>query len=144
MTMDLASGKGETNPCLRDVSTGMLQQMFFNMSMLLLSLPYPPMLYVRVPGRLWFVANRHNQKRVSLLGSLPLIRFSTSQALKTLFSSVKGKGKSVPLQAWSGSEGSRKLKFPDFMTTVQDGGKFVSPTHRPPLPPGNTSGTHFC
>ena len=30
------------------------------------------------------------------------------------------------------------------MTTAQDGGKVVSPTHRPPLPPGNASGTHFC
>ena len=43
------------------------------------------------------------------------------------------KGKSVPLQAWSGPEGSRKLRFPDYMTTAQDGGKVVSPTHRPPL-----------
>jgi hypothetical protein len=24
----------------------------------------------------------------------------------------------VPLQAWSGPEGSRKLKFPDYMTTA--------------------------
>jgi hypothetical protein len=54
------------------------------------------------------------------------------------------KGKAVPLQAWSGPEGSRKLKFPDFMTAAQDGGKVVSLTHRPPLPPGNTPGTHFC
>ena len=53
------------------------------------------------------------------------------------------KGKVVPLQAWSGLEGSRKLRFPDFMTTAQDGGKVVSLTHRPPLPPGNTPGTHF-
>jgi len=45
------------------------------------------------------------------------------------------KGKSVPLQAWSGSEGSRKLRFPDFMTTAQDSGKVVSLMHRPPLPP---------
>ena len=30
------------------------------------------------------------------------------------------------------------------MTTTQDGGKVVSLTHRPPLPPGNTPGTHFC
>jgi len=44
------------------------------------------------------------------------------------------KGKAVPLQAWSGQEGSRKLKFPDFMTTAQDGGKIVSLTHRQPLP----------
>ena len=54
------------------------------------------------------------------------------------------KGKSVPLQAWSGPEGSRKLRFPDFMTTAQDGGKVVSLMHRPPLPPGNVPGTHFC
>ena len=54
------------------------------------------------------------------------------------------KGKSVPLQAWTGPEGSRKLRFPDFMTTAQDGGKVVSLTHRPPLPPGNAPGTQFC
>ena len=38
----------------------------------------------------------------------------------------KGKGKGGP-------EGSRKLRFPDFMTT-QGGGKVVSLTHRLPLP----------
>jgi len=47
---------------------------------------------------------------------------------------LRSKGKSVPLQAWSGPEGSSKLRFPDFVTTAQDGGKFVSLTHRPPLP----------
>ena len=36
----------------------------------------------------------------------------------------KGKGKAVPLQAWTGAEGSRKLKFPDFVTTAQYGGRF--------------------
>ena len=55
-----------------------------------------------------------------------------------------GKGKAVPLQAWSDTEGSRKLRFPDFMTTAQDGGKVVSLTHRKPLPPGNVPGTRFC
>jgi len=54
------------------------------------------------------------------------------------------KDKAVPLQAWSGPEGSRKLSFPDFMTTAQDSGGVVSLTHQPPLPPGNTPGTHFC
>jgi len=53
------------------------------------------------------------------------------------------KGKAVPLQAWSGPEGSRKLRFPDFMTTAKDNDKVVSLTHRPPLPLGNTPGTHF-
>jgi hypothetical protein len=41
------------------------------------------------------------------------------------------KGKAVPLQAWSGPEESRKLRFPYYMTTAQDGGKVVSLTHRP-------------
>ena len=40
------------------------------------------------------------------------------------------KGKAVPLQAWSSPESFRKLRFPDFMTTAQDGGKVVSLTHR--------------
>jgi len=44
------------------------------------------------------------------------------------------KGIAGPLQAWSGPEGCRKLKLPDFITTAQDGGKVVSLTHRPPLP----------
>jgi hypothetical protein len=57
---------------------------------------------------------------------------------------MKLKGKSVPLQAWTGPEGSRKLRFPDFVTKAQDGGKVVSLTHRPPLHPGNTPGTRFC
>ena len=56
----------------------------------------------------------------------------------------KGRGKAIPLQAWSGPEGSRNLRFPDYMTTAQYGGKVVSSTHSPPLPPGNAPGTHFC
>jgi hypothetical protein len=66
---------------------------------------------------------------------------------KLLFANIirtVGKGKAVPLQVWSGPEGSRKLRFPDYMTTAQDGGKVVSLTHRPPLPTGNAPGTHFC
>jgi len=42
--------------------------------------------------------------------------------------------KAVPLQAWTGPKVYRKLRFPDFVTTAQDGGKVVSLTHRPPLP----------
>jgi hypothetical protein len=54
------------------------------------------------------------------------------------------KGKAVPLQFGSDPEGSRKLRFPDYMTTAQDGVKVVSLTHRPPLHPGNNPGTQFC
>jgi hypothetical protein len=51
---------------------------------------------------------------------------------------------SAPLQAWSEPEVSRKLRFPDFMTTAHDGGKVVSLAHRPSLPTRNTPGTYFC
>jgi len=34
-----------------------------------------------------------------------------------------GKGKAVSLQAWTDPEGSRKLRFPDFVTTEQDSGR---------------------
>ena len=36
---------------------------------------------------------------------------------------LKGKGEAVPLLAWSVPEGSRKLRFPDFVTMAQDGGR---------------------
>ena len=36
------------------------------------------------------------------------------------FHVVKGKGKAIPQQAWCGLDGSRKLSFPDFMTTAQN------------------------
>ena len=50
---------------------------------------------------------------------------------------MRFKGKAVPLQAWTSPECSMNLRFSDFLTTAQYVG-------RPPLPPGNTTGTHFC
>ena len=35
--------------------------------------------------------------------------------------------------------GSSRLRH-----STHEGGKVVSPTHRPPLPPGTISGTQFC
>jgi len=40
-----------------------------------------------------------------------------------LNSLYKDRGKAVPLQAPRGTEGSGKLRFPDFMTIAQDGGR---------------------
>ena len=50
---------------------------------------------------------------------------STTETKDDVYGTItcKGKGKAVPLQAWSGPEGSRKLRFPDFMRVAQDGGK---------------------
>ena len=42
----------------------------------------------------------------------------------TLLTLKQGKaGKAVPLQAWRGPGGSRKLRFPDLVTTAQDDGR---------------------
>jgi hypothetical protein len=42
----------------------------------------------------------------------------TKEVLFAKNNSGRVKGKGVPLQACSGPEGSRKLRFPDFMTTA--------------------------
>jgi len=39
---------------------------------------------------------------------------NTKQSLKLLYG--KGKGKAIPLQSWTGPEGFRRLRFPDFET----------------------------
>ena len=54
------------------------------------------------------------------------------------------KSKTVPLQPWSGPEGSRKLRFSDYVTMAQDGGKLSALRTGYFLPPGSTPGTHFC
>jgi len=40
-------------------------------------------------------------------------------------------------------EGSKKLRFPDYVTMVQDGGKVVSLTHRPLFAPRKYSSYSF-
>jgi len=55
----------------------------------------------------------------------------------------KGKGKAIPLQTWTGPEGSRRLRLPDFVTTAHEGGKVVSLTNRPPLSPRKYSWYSF-
>ena len=45
------------------------------------------------------------------------------QEINSVLYRSKVKGKAVPLQAWIGPEVSRKLRFPDFMTVAQDGGR---------------------
>jgi len=54
------------------------------------------------------------------------------------------KDKAIPLQAWTGHEGSRGLRLPDSKTvTALEGGKVVSPKHWPYLPPRKYSWYSF-
>jgi hypothetical protein len=47
-------------------------------------------------------------------------------------------GKTIPVQAWTGSYGSRRLR-----QLAREGGRVVSHKHWPPLLPKDTPGTHF-
>jgi hypothetical protein len=48
----------------------------------------------------------------------------------------KKKGEGFPLQAWSGSWGSRRLRLLDFLDFRHyEGGKVITLMHRPPSPP---------
>ena len=63
--------------------------------------------------------------------NLPLaLRLRISEAIPPLW-----KGKAIPLQPWKDPEVSKRLRLPDFITSAHEGGKVVSPKHRPPLPP---------
>ena len=53
------------------------------------------------------------------------------------------KGKAIPLLAWTGPEGSRRLRLPDFMNSAHEVGKVASPTYWPPLPPRKYSRYSF-
>jgi len=53
-------------------------------------------------------------------------------------------GESSLVRGLEWPRGLQNFRFPDFMTTEQVGGKVVSLTHRPPLPPRNAPGTNFC
>jgi hypothetical protein len=78
------------------------------------------------------------ETRRSLLILLPGSVGSTNDLCRLTCITTLGKGKAVPLQAWTGPQGSRRLRPPDFLTSAHEGGKIVSLTHRPPLPPGLT------
>ena len=67
----------------------------------------------------------------------------TDICTQSIITTIGKTGKSVPLQAWSAPEGSRKLRFLDYVTMTHYGGKVVSLTHRPPLPPRKYSWYSF-
>jgi hypothetical protein len=66
-------------------------------------------------------------ERVNIIGSKEIIDWNFEAHLKS---------RPIPVQAWTGPEGSCTLRLPDLKKqSAYEGGKVVSPTHRPPLPP---------
>ena len=54
------------------------------------------------------------------------------------------KGKAIQLQAWTGPEGSMRMRSQISRQSAHEGGKVVRPSHRLPLTPGNIPRTHCC
>jgi len=58
-----------------------------------------------------------------------------------LILTCKAQGKAIPVQAWTGPDGSRRMRLPDFkevsLSALGTGRLY-------PPPQGNISGTHFC
>jgi hypothetical protein len=92
-------------------------------------------------GTQWRISSRHWTTSRKASGSIPVgvteilhchnpsgrtMALESAQPLTEM-----SKGKAVPLQAWSGPEGSRKLRLTDYVTMAQNGGKIVSLTYRP-------------
>jgi hypothetical protein len=89
------------------------------------------------------IYENNNTEQASITEYSLLFHFGIFRYISAHFGTIL-RVKAFPLQTWSDPEGSRKLRFPDYMITVQDGGKVVTLTHRPPSPSGNAPGTHFC
>jgi len=50
------------------------------------------------------------------LSLLQNVKSGWGMMLTTCLRVLKGKGKAIPLQAWMGPEGSKRLRLPDFKT----------------------------
>ena len=57
---------------------------------------------------------------------------------------TNSKGKTFPLQAWTGPEGSRRLKLPNFKTWHMKVVRLSALRTSRLYPPGNTPGSRFC
>ena len=81
------------------------------------------------------MSNRYcsTQDKVVFFVTLTYLLQSNSSSKVVAFN-----GKAIPLQAWSGPEDFRKLRYLYYMTTVQDGGKVVRLKHWPPLTQGSS------
>ena len=70
--------------------------------------------------------------------------FSSNSSIHSSFS-CKSQCKAIPLQAWTGPEGSSKLRLPEFLDSQHMKVVRLSALRTGRLyPQGNISGTHFC
>ena len=61
------------------------------------------------PSCMWSVVDRNVMRRF-------LLFMNCQKKVQKLKGKGKGKGKAIPLQSWTGPEGSRRFRLPDFKT----------------------------
>ena len=69
---------------------------------------------------------------------------STGSCLVNKIKTKSQQKKSSPVTSLEWPRGFQEVMVPRLHDKAQDGGKVVTLTHWPPLPPGNTPGIHFC
>ena len=94
------------------------------------------------------VSNRTKYNTSSGLQSPSIVTIVSEELAATIFRAVYQqyiKGKAIPLQAWTGPEGSRRFRLPDFKTIATLKVVRLSALRTGHLyTPGNIPGTHFC
>jgi hypothetical protein len=87
-------------------------------------------------GRTWTLCCSHSSQTTTSIIKKSFYKNSLRvSANRIIIKRTPVKGKGIPFRAWTGSDDFRSLKLPDFKTMAHESGNFVSPVHRPPLPP---------
>jgi len=63
-----------------------------------------------------YAASQHKVYGPHTFNDIKMRIFNLCHPSRMFLSIRNGKGKAIPLQAWTGPEGSRKLRLPDFKT----------------------------
>jgi hypothetical protein len=96
-----------------------------------------PHMHIRIVTSVHRRASSHHHMHIRTVTSIPIMASSHHHMHIRSVTCVQKQQvhKAIPLQAWKCSDISMSLRLPEFKTSGNEGGKIVSPTHRPPLEP---------
>jgi hypothetical protein len=81
----------------------------------------------------------YSAQKIKVNPPLPYSHIKPRNKFRLTFS----KRPAIPVQTWTGPEGFRRLKLPQFLVSLHIRWQ-GSLTHWPHIPAGNIPGTHFC
>jgi hypothetical protein len=68
----------------------------------------------------WDYTEKHGQQNINIYIYIPAGPSNMPITAIKQPDIQKGKGRAIPLEAWAGTEGSRRLRLPDFKTTAHE------------------------